>query len=294
MFRHCVFAAVLAACLVSCADAAEIGEKKSILLVAFGTSMTDAAGAIESLVSATKNAFPGVEVRLAYTSNIIRRKLKRERNIDIPAPTEALALMNAEGFTHVYVQPMHVIPGEEYDDLKSVVDAFASMKGKYGFAHIALGQPFLSNGPDCELMAGILARHLTRGGKLGPNKAVVLMGHGTPHMANAMYSEMQGALFRLSAPVSGRIFLGTVEGTPTFDDVLAALKKTRVKNLVLAPFMVVAGDHANNDLAGAEDPESWLSRFKKEGYQVESYLVGLGQYPEVGKLFVKRIQGLME
>ena len=295
MFKNWVFATILVAFFLSCADAAEIPQKKGILLVAFGTSMSDAVGAIESLVSATKTAFPGVDVRLAYTSNILRRKLKKEQNIEIPTPPEALARMNDERFTHVYVQPMHVIPGEEYDDLKSVVDAFASMKGKYGFSHIALGQPFLSNAADCELMAGILARHLTNEGKFASNKAVVLMGHGTPHMANAMYSEMQGAFTRISTPkVSGRIFLGTVEGTPTFDDILAALKKTRVKTLVLAPFMIVAGDHANNDLAGADDPESWLSRFKKEGYRVESYLTGLGQYPEIAKLFVKRIEDLME
>ncbi|MDR1622712.1 MAG: sirohydrochlorin cobaltochelatase [Synergistaceae bacterium] len=304
MFKNCVFAAVLVAFLASCAGAAEVAEKvekvekvekKGILLVAFGTSMPEATGAIESLVSAAKSAFPDTEVRLAYTSNIIRRKLKKERGIEIPTPPEALARMNDERFSRVYVQPMHVIPGEEYDDLKSVVDAFASMKGKYGFPHIALGQPFLSNESDCELMAGILARHLAGQGKFESNKAVVLMGHGTPHMANAMYSAMQGALSRLSDPaVSGRIFLGTVESTPTFDDVLAALKKTRVKSLVLAPFMIVAGDHANNDLAGADDPESWLSLFKKEGYEVEPYLVGLGQYPEIAKLFVKRIEELVE
>jgi sirohydrochlorin cobaltochelatase len=295
MFKNWIFAAVFVAFFISCADAAEVAEKKGILLVAFGTSMPEAAGAIESLVSAAKTAFPDVDVKLAYTSNIIRRKLKKEQNVEIPTPTEALARMNDERFTHVYVQPMHVIPGEEYDDLKSVVDAFASMKGKYGFSRIALGQPFLSNTPDCELMAGILTRHLANEGKFASNKAVVLMGHGTPHRANAMYSEMQGAFSRISTPkVSDRIFLGTVEGTPTFDDVLAALKKTRVKTLVLAPFMIVAGDHANNDLAGADDPESWLSRFKKEGYRVEPYLVGLGQYPEIARLFVKRIGDLME
>ncbi|MDR1978273.1 MAG: sirohydrochlorin cobaltochelatase [Synergistaceae bacterium] len=296
MIKNCVLATMLVAVLfVSCAGAAEIPEKKGILLVAFGTSMTEATGAIESLVSATKDAFPGVEVRLAYTSNIIRRKL-REQDIEVPTPPQELAQMNDERFTHVYVQPMHVIPGEEYDDLKSVVDAFASMKGKYGFSRIALGQPFLSNTSDCELMAGILTRQLESAGKLGPNKAVVLMGHGTPHMANAMYSEMQGALSR-GAKASDRIFLGTVESAPTFDDVLAALKKSggkRVETLVLAPFMIVAGDHANNDLAGADDPESWLSLFKKEGYRVEPYLVGLGQYPEIAKLFVKRIGEMME
>jgi sirohydrochlorin cobaltochelatase len=90
------------------------------------------------------------------------------------------------------------------------------------------------------------------------------------------------------------MLLGTVESTPTFDDVLVSLKKTPAKTLLLAPFMIVAGDHANNDLAGADDPESWLSRFKEAGYKIETDLVGLGQYPEIAGLFVKRVAELME
>jgi sirohydrochlorin cobaltochelatase len=268
--------------------AEEVPGKKGILLVAFGTSMPEATGAIESLTNATKAAFPDVEVRVAYTSNIIRRKLKREQGVEIPTPPEALAAMNDDGFTDVSVQPMHIIPGEEYDDLKGVVDAFASLRGKYGFRRLVIGRPLLSNVEDCAIMAGILTRRF--GDRLAPGKAVVLMGHGTPHMANAMYSEMQAAITR----ASDRIFLGTVESTPTFDDVQAALKKARAKTLILAPFMIVAGDHANNDLAGADDPESWLSQFKKAGYGIETDLVGLGQYPEIAKLFVGRVAELLK
>lgn len=264
--------------------AAERTDKEGILLVAFGTSMPKATEAIDSLVNATKAAFPETEVRVAYTSNIIRRKLKKEQNIDIPSPSEALAKMNDDGFTRVCVQPMHVIPGEEYDDLKGIVDAFASLHGKFGFDRLVLGRPFLADAKDCETMAGILSRRFEK--KAGT--AVVLMGHGTPHMANAMYSELQLALSR----TSDRFFVGTVEATPAFEDVLAALKKTQYRTVLLSPFMIVAGDHANNDLAGAE-PDSWLSRFKKAGFRVETALTGLGDYPEVEKLFVKRVQELM-
>ncbi|MDR3265435.1 MAG: sirohydrochlorin cobaltochelatase [Synergistaceae bacterium] len=272
------------------AFAAETPDKRGVLLVAFGTSMPKAAGAIESLTRATREAFPDVEVRVAYTSNIIRRKLKREQGIEIPTPSEALAAMNDEGFTRVSVQPMHVIPGEEYDELKGVVDAFASIRGKYGFRSLLIGRPFLSNAEDCALMAGILKRRFEE--RVGTDKTVVLMGHGTPHAANAMYAELQTALSR--APGKGKIILGTVEATPTFDDVLATLKKTRAGRLVLAPFMIVAGDHANNDMADADDPESWLSRFKKQGYAVETDLVGLGQYPEIVKLFVSHVGDLLK
>ena len=288
-FTHFLLTLIVVALLSICAatgGAAEKPDKNGILLVAFGTSMPEATVAVDSLVNAVKEAFPDTEVRLAYTSNIIRRKLKREQNIEIPTPTEALAKMNDDGFTHVCVQPMHVIPGEEYDDLKGVVDAFASLRGKYGFERLVFGRPFLSDTADCEVMAGILNRHFE---KTAASRAVVLMGHGTPHVANAMYGELQLALSRLS----NRFFIGTVESSPTFEDVLEALKKNRYETVILSPFMVVAGDHANNDLAGADDPESWLSMFKKYGFKVETELTGLGEYPEIAQLFVNRVRELM-
>ena len=261
--------------------------KKGILLVAFGTSVPEAKKGIDSLETAAKKAFPDIEVRMAYTSNIIRRKLKKEQNVSIPTPPEALAAMNDEGFTHVFVQPMHVIPGEEYDVLKSVVDGYASMEGKYAFADIVLGRPFLSDGGDCEAMAEILVRRFE---KTPSDTVVVLMGHGTHHMANAMYSAMQLTLSR----VSDRFFLGTVEAAPTFEDTLKAIRKTQYKKVVLAPFMVVAGDHAMNDLAGEDDPESWLNMFKKEGFSVETSLSGIGEYPEIAELFTSRLGELMK
>ncbi|MDR2528070.1 MAG: sirohydrochlorin cobaltochelatase [Synergistaceae bacterium] len=285
MFKNCFLTAVFVLFFASQAGATE-SVKRGVLLAAFGTSVTEAERGISNLAEETRLAFPDVEVRLTYTSNIIRRKLKRERGVDFPSPPEALARMNDEGFTHVYVQPMHVIPGEEYDDLKSVVEAFTSIKGKYSFERVALGQPFLSNPSDCGLMSAILARRFA---DLPSDKAVVLMGHGSPHEANAMYGEMQKALSRLK----GRFFLGTVEASPTFEDVLASLKKTPCETVVLSPFMVVAGDHARNDLAG-DEPDSWRSRLKKSGYKVEANLVGLGEYPEVAALFVKRVRELME
>jgi sirohydrochlorin cobaltochelatase len=223
MLKHCIFVMTLVVLFASEAVAAQNIDsvKKGILLVAFGTSAPGAERAIDNLVSETKAAFPGIEVRLAYTSNIIRRKLRRERNLEIPTPPEALAQMNDERFTHVYVQPMHVIPGEEYDDLKSAVNAFASVKGKYGFERIALGRPFLADSSDCELMAEILARRFAAKPE---DSAIVLMGHGSSHEGNSMYVEMQKAL----SSKAKNIFLGTVEEGPgaerlAFDGVLAAL-----------------------------------------------------------------------
>ena len=287
---HVMLILIVVVLLSMCAvpgNAAERPDKNGILLVSFGTSMPEATVAIDSLVNAVKEAFPDTEVRVAYTSNIIRRKLKREQNIEIPTPPEALAKMNDDGFTHVCVQPTHIIPGEEFDDLKGVVDAFASLEGKYGFKHLAIGRPFLSESKDSEVMAGILNRWFEK--KAKDTRAVVLMGHGSPHMANAMYSELQLALSR----VADYFFIGTVEAPPTFEHVLNALEKTGYKTVILSPFMIVAGDHANNDLADADDPESWLSQLIEQGFEVETELVGLGEYPEIVQLFVERVHDLM-
>ena len=197
-------------------------DKAGILVVSFGTSMPKARRAIDNLVNAAKTAFPDTEVRLAFTSNIIRRKIARERNEIVPTPVEALARMNDEGFTHVYVMPTHIIPGEEYDEIANVVDAFRSLKGKYGFKVLALGKPYLNSTADCARMARVLtARFAAQLRNKGTG--IVLMGHGTPdHFANALYSLLQTSLDK---EAYGRFFVGTVEATPEIGDVIARLRR---------------------------------------------------------------------
>ena len=270
----------------------EKADKTGILVTSFGTSMPEARKAIDNLVSSAQKAFPDAKVRLAFTSNIIRRKIAREQNLEVPTPAMALAQMQDEGFTHVYVMPTHIIPGEEYDDIRSVVEGFASIEGKYGFKKIALGSPYLHSVSDCDLMAKILASRFERFLK-DRGTAIVLMGHGTPHhIANAMYSQLQLSLDRAA---HGKFFLGTVEAAPTIEDVIRGLKRNpSIKKLVISPLMIVAGDHANNDLAGADDDESWLNLLKKAGYKnITPYLVGLGEDPQMAKVFVEHIREMM-
>ena len=268
-------------------------DKKGILVVAFGTSMPDAKKAIDNLVDSTKKAFPDTEVRLAYTSNIIRRKIAKEQNVNIPTPTSALAQMNDEGFTHVYVMPMHIIPGEEYDDIAGLVNGVASVKGKYEFKELKLGRPYLSSAADCDLMADILMKRFAKDlAKKGT--VIVLMGHGTPHhAANAMYSQLQLSLDK-KAP--GRFALGTVEAAPMIEDVIARLKRDKgVKTLVISPLMIVAGDHANNALADKDDPESWYSQLKAAGYKdIKTFLVGLGEDADMARVYVSKIKDMMK
>ena len=262
--------------------------RRAILVVSFGTSMPEARHAIDGLVDEARRAFPDMEVRLAYTSNIIRHKIMREENLSIPTPLGALAQLQEEGFTHVYVQPTHIIPGEEYEDVGRVVSAMAHIPGKFGFEKIALGAPLLMNDEDCADLAALL--HRTYKDRIGSDRAVVFMGHGSPHSANAFYSQMALSLQK----VSDRFLLGTVEGFPSFDDMAVGLERSGVRRVTLVPLMIVAGDHARNDMADGEDPESWLSQLKAKGYRVDAVLSGLGENAEVRAMFLRHLKDLVD
>ena len=189
--------------------------------------------------------------------------------------------------------PTHIIPGEEYDEIKNVYEAFKLLKGKYGFKELKLGRPFLNSSDDCERMAEILIERF-KTQLQDKDTGIVLMGHGTPeHFANAMYSQLQLALNR---KLHGKFFLGTVEAVPLIDDILEDLKRhPEIKKLVISPLMIVAGDHANNDLAGEDDEESWLNILKANGHEnISTYLIGLGEDENIAKDFVKKIHAIMD
>lgn len=264
-------------------------EKQAILITSFGTSQSNARSAIDSLVTAAQKAFPNADVRLAFTSNIIRRKLAREGKDVPPSPVLALASLNDEGFKKVCVMPTHVIPGEEFDEIQNVVEAWHILKGKYCISDLRLGKVFLSSAEDCDVMADVIIRRFAQ---VPPDTAVVLMGHGTPHHhANAMYCQLQAALDKKS---DGRFFIGTVENTPLLRDVIAALKKALCRKVLLSPLMIVAGDHAQNDMADKNNPESWYSVLTNEGYSVTPHLQGLGEDSGIAAMFVSHLQAELE
>ena len=266
--------------------------KKAILVVSFGTSVPSAEKGITNLVGEAKKAFPDHEVRLAYTSNIIRRKIAKDRNLLIPSPSEALAELNDDGFTQVCVAPTMIIPGVEYENIKSVTDAFSVVKGKYGFKKVTLGKPFLATIPHCELMAGILAERFAK--ELSDkDTAIVLMGHGSPeHFSHSLYAQLQ--IF-LDEKAPSRFFVGTVEAAPVIKDIVKALKKTGSKKIVLSPFMIVAGDHALNDMADREDGGSWLNVLKAAGYKdISLRQEGLGEDPRIAEIFVNNIREMIK
>ncbi len=254
--------------------------KKGILLVTFGTSYPEARVAFNNIEEQVKKEFPDVEVRWAYTSKIIRNILKK-RGEEIDSPSEALAKMGEDGFTHVAVQSLHVIPGEEYENLKITVEAFNKIPK--GLQVAKMGTPLLYLDSDNQSLAAFINHKFYN--KLDDTSAVLLMGHGTHHQSNIYYPGFQYYL----SQQSDRFYLGTVEGYPMLEQIIPVLKEKGIKKVVLTPFMTVAGDHAQNDMAGNED-DSWESILKKEGFETEVILKGLAEYDEVVNIWIGHLK----
>ncbi len=257
--------------------------KKGILLVAFGTSEASAKVSFKNMEAKVKKAFPGVDIYWAYTSHIIRHKLARQGEV-ILSPAEALAKMMDEGYTHVAVQSLHTIPGEEYHDLTMTVNGFRQMPG--GFDRLILGFPMLGAQDTVAKAVDAVIATLPKARKA--SEPVVLMGHGTHHPGNIYYSAMNWQLQQKDP----NIIMGTVEGYPELSDVIAWLKAKKAKNVWVMPFMSVAGDHAKNDMAGDED-DSWKSQLTKAGFSCKTVLKGTAEYDEFADIWVGQLTKTM-
>ncbi len=256
--------------------------KKGIVLVAFGTSYGEAMGAFDRIGRMVKDAFPGVPVFWAFTSSVIRRKLK-EQGRPVYSPAEMLAWMGAAGFSRVAVQSLHVIPGQEYEGLRKTINAFLHIPK--GIETIKLGKPLLFSHDDILTVCNRLSPVLPG---LAEHEAVVLMGHGTGHPSNIYYPGLQYYLWQLSP----RYWLATVEGYPSLQDILPKLKEQEVHRVWLAPFLSVAGNHARNDMAG-EKPDSWKSILEANGFQVRTELKGLAEYDEIASIWVSHLKEIV-
>lgn len=258
----------------------ELPPKVGILLVAFGSSEASAQVSFENIDRKVKAAYPDIPVRWAFTSHIIRNKLARQgKRLDSPAV--ALAKMKDEEFTHVAVQSLHTIGGEEYHDLRRVVGGFKTMGA---FQRIILGYPMMSTQQDMERVVAAILKTIPKKRKAG--EAILLMGHGTPHPSNAFYAALMLQL-QLKDP---NIFVGTVEGYPGLDLIKTLLKQKKIKKVYLMPFMSVAGDHAKNDMAGGEK-DSWKSILTQEGFECDVVLKGTAEYDDFVDIWVDHVSG---
>lgn len=245
-------------------------EKGAVLMVHFGTTYDDTrALTIDAINAKMKAAFPGVEMREAWTSRIILRKMKA-RGVERPNPTEALVKLHEEGYTHILVQSTNIIEGTEMKELRREVESLS-----LNFKDIRIGNPLLYSPEDYAVVVKAVTGAMDAAVKGGQK---LLVGHGTPDPATASYAMFD---YMLKSEGHPAYHVGTVEGYPTFKDALRLLKSGNSKVVTLAPLMFVAGDHARNDIAG-----EWKEKLQNLGYKVNLYLKGLGENPEVQNLYI--------
>ena len=253
--------------------------KKAILAVSFGTSHNDTRKiTIDAIEQDMQAAFPDYALYRAWTSKMIIKKVNARDGVHICNVKEAMEKMLQDGITDVLVQPTHVINGIENDLMKEDALAFQEQ-----FHSISFGDPLLTSEQDnLAVIDAITSEFKT----LTKDEALVLMGHGTTHYANAIYAALD---YTFKDKGYSNIFLGTVEAYPTMESLLKMVHAYQPKKVVLAPFMIVAGDHAKNDMA-SDEPDSWYSQFKAAGYDVEPVLKGLGEYTGIRKLFIEHLK----
>jgi sirohydrochlorin cobaltochelatase len=257
-----------------------LAKKVGILLAAFGSSEDSAQISFKNIDKKVKQAYPGIPVRWAFTSHIIRHKLAQQGKV-LDSPEVALSKMIDQGFTHVAVQTLHTIGGAEYHDLRKTVGGFKAMGA---FEKIILGYPLMSTQADMELVKSAILKIIPKARK--KNEAVVLMGHGTHHPSNAFYAALMFQI-QLADP---NIFVGTVEGYPEVSDIISWVQAKNIKKAWLMPFMSVAGDHAKNDMAGDEE-DSWKTIFTAAGIKCEIVLKGTAEYDDFVDIWVDHIKG---
>ena len=281
----------------------EIGENE-LLVVSFGTSFNDSRVAdIKGIEDALQAAYPDWSVRRAFTAQIIINHIQARDGEKIDNMTQALDRAVANGVKNLVVQPTHLMHGAEYDEMCEAIEAY-----KDQFESVSIAEPMLGEvgsdatviNADKEAVAkAITAAAVSEAGfesleaAKDAGSAFVFMGHGTAHVAKVTYSQMQTQMQNLGYE---NVFIGTVEGEPeetSAEAVIEAVKAAGYTNVVLRPLMVVAGDHANNDMAGSDD-DSWKTVFEAAGFTVDCQIHGLGEIADVQALYVAHTKAAID
>ncbi|MDL2226049.1 sirohydrochlorin cobaltochelatase [Deltaproteobacteria bacterium OttesenSCG-928-M10] len=282
-------------------------QKPAIVLAAFGTTDVEALDAILTVEKKVKAAFPDYDVHLAFTSNIIRDiwheragdREFRQANSQVPEsmyeiknPLTTLALIQEDGSRNILVQSLHVTNGSEFNDQKNIVTQLAAIKAhqesKKPFPYIVIGDSAFGAGTPAELERAAKALEPLAARAKSEGATLVLMGHGNEHLEVKAYRDFGAAMTKMyGQPIQ----VALVEGEPAFDGVRAELKKAKVKKVLLAPMMLVAGDHAKNDMAGDEE-DSWATMLKADGIEVIIHLEGLGLNSSWADIYVERLKAL--
>ncbi len=281
----------------------EIGEKE-LLVVSFGTSFNDSRVAdIKGIEDKLAEAYPDWSVRRAFTAQIIINHIQARDGEKIDNMDQALERAVANGVKQLVVQPTHLMHGAEYDEMVEALDAYKDKIESITIAEPMLGEvgsdATVINADKQAVAQAVVEAALADSGFESTEKAAeagtafVFMGHGTAHVAKVTYSQMQTQMQTLGY---NNVFIGTVEGEPeetACENVIEAVKAAGYTNVVLRPLMVVAGDHANNDMAGA-DEDSWKSMFEAADLTTDCQIAGLGRIAAVEDLYVAHTQAAMD
>mgnify|MGYP000850685824 FL=1 len=281
----------------------EIGEKE-LLVVSFGTSFNDSRVAdIKGIEDALQAAYPDWSVRRAFTAQIIINHVQARDGEKIDNMTQALERAVANGVKQLVVQPTHLMHGAEYDEMCAAIDAYRDK-----FESVSIAEPLLGEvgsdatviNADKEAVAKAITAEALKDGGYESLKAAkeagvafVFMGHGTAHVAKVSYSQMSTQMQNLGYD---NVFIGTVEGEPeetACEAVIESVKAAGYTTVVLRPLMVVAGDHANNDMAGS-DADSWKTMFEAAGFTVNCQIAGLGEIADVQALYVAHTKAAID
>lgn len=264
-------------------DLQGLADKDAIVVMTFGTTFAEnRAKTIDATIEGIKAAHPGVKVVTAYTSHIIIDRVAANEGIKYPTPEEALAQLKAEGYTRVALTTLDIIPGMEYNYKLGVFNSY-----KQDFKKMTIGTPLMywqGQEEQADDVTEVLEAFATQFPKTKKGEGIVIMAHGTPNIANAYYAVIQEKLQEMGYD---NVFIETVEGWPSMETIIPKLKAKKIKKVTIMPFMMVAGDHANNDMAGSEE-DSHKSILEKEGIKVEAYIHGLGENEAVRNVFVER------
>ena len=264
-------------------DLQGLADKDAIVVMTFGTTFAEnRAKTIDATIEGIKATHPGVKVVTAYTSHIIIDRVAANEGIKYPTPEEALAQLKAEGYTRVALTTLDVIPGMEYNYKLGVFNSY-----KQDFKKMTIGTPLMywqGQEEQADDVTEVLEAFATQFPKTKKGEGIVIMAHGTPNIANAYYAVIQEKLQEMGYD---NVFIETVEGWPSMETIIPKLKAKKIKKVTIMPFMMVAGDHANNDMAGSEE-DSHKSILEKEGIKVEAYIHGLGENEAVRNVFVER------
>lgn len=254
--------------------------KKAILVISFGTSHLDTiAKTIDRVEEKIAKTFKEYDVFRAFTSHMIIKALDRKHGIKIDKPEEVLEKLYNEGYSEVVIQPLHIISGEEFDYIKNVVRIH-----KEKFEILRLSRPLLyfENEEERDYTKFINALDTF----LPESEGYVLVGHGTFHPSFATYGCLQNILNENNRE---NLLIGTIEGYPSIDNVIKKLNKLNIKEVTLVPFLLVAGDHAKNDIAG-DDEGSWKSILTANGFNVNVFLHGLGEFDAIADIYVSHLR----